>query len=373
MRSRTTSARLRRSLLLATVLASTALAARTVHATRSETTPTAAPAVAPARLSETGLFADVAAGIVSEGVLAFTPQYPLWTDGAAKRRWIALPPGTWIDASDVDHWQFPVGTRLWKEFAFGRAVETRFMQHLADGSWSYATYVWSPDGRTAELAPDAGVRGVAATAEGQSHDVPSVTDCRLCHEGTRTPVLGFTALQLSPDRDPLAPHATDRGADDVDLAGLVARGLLRNLPPAWTERAPRIAARTPRERAALGYLHGNCSSCHNATGPLQRLGLRFDYPLAHAGLAPAIATTVGVASQFTRPDAALRIAAGEPEHSVVTRRLGATDALVQMPPFGRHLADRDALALVAGWIAGDLAATPVSTTASDRLPVTDKE
>jgi len=32
-------------------------------------------------------------------------------------------------------------------------------------------------------------------------------DCRACHEGRTTPVLGFSALQLSPDRDPNAPHA----------------------------------------------------------------------------------------------------------------------------------------------------------------------
>ena len=39
--------------------------------------------------------------------LAFAPQYPLWTDGAAKRRWISLPPGTAIDASDPENWVFP--------------------------------------------------------------------------------------------------------------------------------------------------------------------------------------------------------------------------------------------------------------------------
>ena len=26
-----------------------------------------------------------------------------------------------FDASDVDHWQFPIGTRLWKEFTFEAA------------------------------------------------------------------------------------------------------------------------------------------------------------------------------------------------------------------------------------------------------------
>src|ERR1043165_6412078 len=58
--------------------------------------------------------------------LSFSPQYPLWSDGAHKRRWIYLPPGTAIDASRLDAWEFPIGTRLWKEFSLGGPIETRF-------------------------------------------------------------------------------------------------------------------------------------------------------------------------------------------------------------------------------------------------------
>jgi mono/diheme cytochrome c family protein len=319
-------------------------------------------AVAPERLADTGLYADFAARTLAEGVLSFTPQYPLWTDGAAKQRWIALPPGASIDARDVDHWDFPVGTRLWKEFAFGRAVETRFMQRRGDGSWLYATYRWTEDGSDAVLAPASGVKNVCATQGGQHHDLPSESDCRACHEGTATPVLGFSALQLSPDRDPLAPNAQAPAPGDVDLHSLVARGLLRNLPSRWRTEAPRIAARTERERAALGYLHGNCSNCHNGTGPLQRLGLRFDQPLGAP--APGIATTLGIASQFTRPGLTTRVVGGAPEQSVLAHRLGATDALTQMPPFGRHLVDREAVTLVEAWIREDLAATGTEATDS---------
>jgi hypothetical protein len=67
-----------------------------------------APADLPARLRETGLVEG------DPQVVAFAPQYPLWSDGAGKRRWLSLPPGQAIDASDPDAWQFPVGTRLWK-------------------------------------------------------------------------------------------------------------------------------------------------------------------------------------------------------------------------------------------------------------------
>ena len=150
--------------------------------------------------------------------LAFSPQYPLWTDGAAKRRWISLPPGTAIDASDPDAWEFPVGTRLWKEFSFaGRRVETRFIERRPDGQWLYAAYAWSADGtRGAAASPRRGRRGAYPLGGGRSHTIPGVSDCKACHQGGRSEVLGFSALQLSPDRDP--GRAARRAPSGVDLA-----------------------------------------------------------------------------------------------------------------------------------------------------------
>src|SRR5262245_7866666 len=70
---------------------------------------------APQRLSETGLFADIGRETLAPGVVAYAPRFQLWSDGAEKRRWLWLPPGTRIDTSDMDSWVFPVGTKLWKE------------------------------------------------------------------------------------------------------------------------------------------------------------------------------------------------------------------------------------------------------------------
>lgn len=335
---------------------------------------------APLRLADTGLFADAAARTISKDALPFEPQYPLWTDGAQKSRWITLPRGTSIDASDADHWVFPAGTRLWKQFTFAAgerpegaskaAVETRFMMLRADGTWLYATYVRTPAGDDV-LAPPDGVRDYCATADGKHHDVPGHGDCRLCHEGTRMPVLGFSALQLSPDRDPLAPNAAAPRAGAVDLPALVARGLLRNLDRAHLQSPPRIAARTPAERAALGYLHGNCSNCHNGDGPLHRLGLRFDHPLA-ATAPPALASTVGVAGSFTRGAATQRVVPGAPACSTLFLRVSAMDPLTQMPPFGRHLVDRNAVALLEQWIRTDLPAATATSEVDQPICKKDK-
>jgi hypothetical protein len=317
--------------------------------------------VAPAKLSRTGLWSDVATHAVAPGNLPYAPQYPLWTDGASKRRWIHLPQGAAIDASRPDSWSFPPGTKLWKEFSFGRRVETRYMEKGGDGSWIYATYVWDDDGRDATLAPAKGIRDAAEIRPGVRHDVPSIADCRACHEGRPTAVLGFDALQLSPDRDPLAPHAGAGGPNPLDLRTLASLGLVRGLPPALLDHPPRIPASTARERAVLGYLYGNCAGCHNGTGPLASLGLALDHDLAAAaGEEPAFRTALGRESRFripgVAPGASRRIAPGSPDASAIATRMASRDPLVQMPPIGTHVVDDEALRLVEQWIREDLPA-----------------
>ncbi len=242
-----------------------AAAAALVFAVALLTSLDAAPSPAahkpPQALQETGLYSHFAALEVDPRHLAFSPQYPLWTDGAVKRRWISLPLGSAIDGSDPDAWVFPVGTRLWKEFSFeGRRVETRFIELQPDGQWLYAAYAWNPEGTEAQLVSERGRRGAYPLGDGRSHTIPGVSDCKACHQGGRSEVLGFSALQLSPDRDPGALHADAGG---VDLTYLVEKGLITGLPKSLLDKAPRIAAASPTERAALGYLHGNCGHCHN--------------------------------------------------------------------------------------------------------------
>ena len=283
----------------------------------------------------------------------FTPQYPLWTDGATKRRWLALPPGQRIDASDPDDWRFPVGTRVWKEFSFaGRPVETRFMQRLPDGSWRYATYAWRADGAEADLVGPFGRRKAYPLGDGLFHAIPSRADCKACHEGRESRVLGFSALQLSPDRDPAAPHAN--AFSGADLRTLAARGLLRNLPPSVLAHPPRIAAATARERSALGYLHGNCGHCHNADGPLSIFELDLSQRVTGSA-ADVLRTLVGVPSQVRAPQAPVgtpRIAPGHFSASALAIRMRSRDPLQQMPPLGTTQVDAEALALLAAWVDG---------------------
>lgn len=250
----------------------------------------------PARLQDTGLGGP--------GVVAFEPRFPLWTDGAAKHRWLKLPAGATIDASDPDAWQFPPGTTLWKEFAFGgRPVETRMVRREADGRWTFAAYVWNAAGTEATLAPAA---GLVLTVAGQRHTIPSRDDCSACHAAAPVPVLGYSAIQLG--RTPVDP--------------------------------------------ALGHLHGNCAHCHHPQGVPVRLNLQQRVGDAEAARRAVRATLVDAPSrwQATVGTALPMVAPGDPERSVLWQRMATRDPRRQMPPLGTHIPDPEGLALVAAWI-----------------------
>jgi hypothetical protein len=289
----------------------------------------AAPAEPPPRLSDTGLFGP--------GVTAFAPLYVLWSDNAAKRRWIALPLGKAIDARDPDAWSFPRGTRLWKEFAVdGRPVETRFIERRADGSWSFASYVWNAEGTEALLAPARGSTLAVAGAPGGRYTVPGRGDCLACHGGAPVPVLGYSALQLAPE-----------------LPALVARGQLHGLPAALLKQPPRIAATTPTERAALGLLHANCGHCHHGRGGVP-VALRLAQRVAdaEASRAEVLASLLETGGRVNA--GAPLIEPGQPRQSVLVQRMRSRQGLLQMPPLGTQRPDDEGLALVERWITHDL-------------------
>jgi hypothetical protein len=339
-----------------------AIAALAVPAALGAGLAAAASAVAPLpeRLSATGLFQEGSVDVVRTTVESFTPQYALWSDGAAKRRWIELPEGGVIDGSRPEAWQFPNGTRLWKEFSVdGRRVETRMIERTASGDWRFAAYVWNEGQTEATLAPAAGIASLALPGGGR-YTIPGEADCRACHEGAASPVLGFTALQLSPDRDPLAPRAEAPRPGDANLATLVAAGRIRGLPRRLIEAPPRIAAPTPAGRAVLGYLNANCGHCHAdpaltvAAVPVE-LQLAVNPTDAAAGERGIQRLVEGEGRYRLRGAADARIVVpGNPQAGTLLARMRSRDPRIQMPPLGTVKPDLEAIALIERWIERDL-------------------
>jgi mono/diheme cytochrome c family protein len=293
-----------------------------------------------ARLSETGLYADFAARALAPGVRGFAPTFELWSDGADKSRWIALPEGTQLDTSDMNHWSFPVGTRLWKEFALGGVqLETRLIERYGTGPDDYwmGSFVWQADGSDAVLS-ELG----ADNLHGTEHDAPARERCPACHNGEPGRVIGFSALQLA---------ASPAG---FDLAALVAEGWLTQ-PPADAARA--IIAGDADSVAALGYLHANCGNCHNPRGaawPDTQMLLRLDLDAAGVQTAPVLESLVGQRLQYYRAqdgEVTERVVPGEPQSSGLVARMRVRGPKEQMPPLATEQVDAAGVDLVSRWIA----------------------
>lgn len=308
----------------------------------------------PARLADTGLYADGQVGRIAPQLRAFSPQYPLWSDGAAKRRWVWLPPGTSIDGTRLHAWEFPVGTRFWKEFSIaGRRVETRLLWQVARGRWLAASYAWNADGSDATLAPADGLAAVADLGHGKQHAIPSRVDCLACHGAPgRTRPLGFAALQLSDDRDPLALHGEPQHEDALSLESMVADGLLTLAGSAPVPR-PRIVTADPGTRAVLGYLAANCGGCHGRDGDVPAVTpfVRTEQ-LVTDGDAVARAMTERLTTWQVpgHEDGTKLIDTLAPQASALLARMKSRRPSSQMPPLGTVVRDDDAVAALQGWI-----------------------
>lgn len=278
----------------------------------------------PSRLSETGLYSDIAAGVLAEGLIEVSPQFPLWTDSAKKRRWLLLPEGEQVDTQDADDWTFPVDTRTFKEFVRDDVrVETRMNLKTPDG-WAAASYIWDDSGADATLQLT-----TAEDVSGTPHDVPGAAECGACHGGRGDFTLGFSATQL----------------DEETRAALFEQGVLSDA----VESVLDLDATT---RAGLGYLHGNCSHCHNPTRDQQLQSTDCYAPGSHNDFD----LTLPHGLQDTADAPAVRTARkqlGSPGDSKVLNRMSTRewdDDRPPMPPLGTELVDEEGVEAVRAFI-----------------------
>jgi hypothetical protein len=224
----------------------------------------------------------------------------------------------------MDHWSFPVGTRLWKELADERGpIETRLAERWGAGvdEWNYVAYGWRPDGSDADIAVD-GVED----ALGSGHDIPAAKQCDHCHGKLPERVLGLSALQVAGREGALGDMLTQAPPD----AGIPGDEI---------------------ERAALGYLHANCGNCHNDSPDAVRVSMQLRL---HVGERTVQATsiyrtTVGQPTEVY-DGSAVRVLPGDPEGSAVWLRQSARGVVDQMPPLGSERVDDHGAAVLAAWI-----------------------
>ena len=288
------------------------------------------------KLSATGLYSDTATGTLAPGVEEYRPKYQLWTDGAAKKRWVYLPAGSKIDTTDMNFWVYPVGTKLWKEFARdGVRVETRLLHKKADSVWEMMAYHWN-SAQTDAIAVPEGVQN----ASGTQHDIPSVTDCGACHSKLPDRAASFSAIQLS------------HSEPGVTLSKLISAGRLSK-PPSGPFTLPGSA----QEQLALGTLHANCGICHNQKSfVFAMVDMRLWLEVENLGSVKGTGTYLSTANKpltASNPSTGqARVVPGDPGKSDLHIRMNQRGVVTQMPPLGTELVDTAGLAAVDAWIQG---------------------
>ncbi len=305
----------------------------------------------PATLEETGLCSDgPACRDISPGILAYEPQWQLYSDGATKKRWIQLPPGTQIDTTDMNYWKFPVGTKVWKEFTSGDTrVETRFIMKVDEddslnASWYWASYIWDTANTSSTLF-DASAGN--PDANGTTHDVPSRSQCRRCHQNTPGRILGFQAMSLDYD----APEGV------TDLRDLVGMDLLSSPPAAAVAGSAFFPIASPNgdgqiDKDAYGFMHANCGGCHNPTSSVFAtvvIDLRMDTTKLDVHDMPAYTTTVNKNAMLSLVPGTL-VVPNNTADSVVMKRLQSLVAGEKMPELGTETLNTDGIAAVSAWI-----------------------
>ena len=270
-----------------------------------------------------------------------SPQYPLWSDGAAKRRWIRLPPGTAIDASRPDALGVPArhaaveGVRASarpRRDALHRAPArtARGASRPTCGTRTAPTRVLAPAARHARVARDG--------APGGRYDMPVAR--RLPRVPRRRGRAGARLLRAAAVAGPRSARAARASAARRSTSTSRARATRTRARPA--RGAARDAAahrgRSPAERAALGYLHGNCGHCHNDAGALGGLDLALAQqaaadPRAARGDRSPRSSGTRAASARTTPTPRSASCAGSAETRAVAR-MRSRNPLARMPPLG---------------------------------------
>lgn len=193
----------------------------------------------------------------------YVPRYPLYSYGSQKRRWLYLPPNAQINNANPDAWIFPKGTVLWKLFSLnGRKVETRMLEKMGDGSgfanWRASVYMWRADQSEADLLKNNTFYSLTS-AEKLVYEAGKIeatyraampNQCVTCHQNATDGSLGFNYFQLSSRTNPR------------NVILLSQSGVLTNKVSNFDE-----ILGNDLQRAAIGYLQGNCAHCHNGSGP----------------------------------------------------------------------------------------------------------
>lgn len=296
----------------------------------------------PQLLSKTGCVKPDDPSRASDGLIPYEINSPLWSDGADKERFFAIPDNATITVDPNGHLELPPLSVTMKLFRLkGKPVETRLYMRDSNGRWSGLSYEWRDDGSDAVLLEEAKEKLIGD----QTWVFPSRQQCDVCHTKVAGVTLGLGVAQLS--RMILYPGLS-APIDQLSflqgskiLSDQVDSQQLNALPKLVDYSDPSQTI----DRRARSYLHGNCAYCHQPKGGgIGDFDLRIEQSFKdmHTCKTPPAVSDLGVeGSAIIMPS---RI-----NKSVLYLRMKNLGD-EHMPPITSRLVDSQGLGLIRDWI-----------------------
>jgi uncharacterized repeat protein (TIGR03806 family) len=311
----------------------------------------------PLHLADTGCVDPADPRKPATGLLPYDVVSPLYSDGATKERWLALPDGARITVAADGDFALPPGSVTMKNFrAAGKLFETRLFVRYGNGSYGGYTYEWNSAETDAVLLPGAKQRIV----NGVIWNYPSRAQCLQCHTSAAGFSLGLELGQLN--RDSFYP-VTGRTANQLSTLSRI--GVFETELPANPGTLPRFERDTV-DHSARGWLHANCAGCHQPGGPTgAAIDLRYDTDQSQMGLCnvlPALGDLGVSGARLLLP--------GDPARSILSLRTKLVGG-GQMPPLGRTTIDSNGTEILDAWIRSFASCSGPDTDSDGRIDASD--
>jgi hypothetical protein len=96
---------------------------------------------------------------IAADVHEYAPRWELWSDDGAQAPMDRVAAGHADRHADMDHWSFPVGTKVWKEFAARAADRDALLQKIGPSDdwadWFAVSFQWDAGETDAMAVPAA--------------------------------------------------------------------------------------------------------------------------------------------------------------------------------------------------------------------------
>lgn len=291
------------------------------------------------------------------GILPYKPVSQLWSDGMHKERFMAIPHLEQVQLND-NAWDFPQKTVLIKNFEVitdeqdpqnnRKRVETRLLYKKGE-QWHGFSYEWNEDGSDAQLltggkTKEFNIIDANGVPQKIQHLFPSRSQCIQCHTKASGGVLGLRTTQINSEFRYPGSEVVDNQMRTLNHIELFAQ----NTPP--PSKLPQMPdpkdTSASLEQRARSYLATNCAMCHqpNSSAPT---ALDFRWQTKTQDMKaidlPPQNGDLGI------PDARI-IFRGQPQKSILFKRINSRHHETQMPPLGTSRVDEHAAQLIRSWI-----------------------